>query len=82
MSFDDYIFVTPSFFRGAARVADLAGVLGGESFLVSQTPAEADARALASDWRVMGRDLHLALSTLPFVGNASEPPTVDVAKAK
>jgi hypothetical protein len=64
MSFDDYIFATPGFLRGAARVLDFGGNLGKDSFLVSESPAEADRRAIASDWRVTGRDLNQALEAV------------------
>lgn len=64
MSFDDYIFVRPSFLRGAARAIDIAGVLAKDSVIISATPAEADARAIASDWRVVGRDLNESLSVV------------------
>lgn len=63
MSFDDYIFVTPGFMRGAARVLDAGGVLSKGDFLFSDSPAEADERALRSDWRVVNRDLNRALES-------------------
>jgi hypothetical protein len=62
--FDDYIFVTPSFMRGAARTLDLGATLRQDSYLLSGTPEEADARALASDWRAVERDLEAAQNTI------------------
>jgi hypothetical protein len=64
MSFDDYIFTRPSFLGGVARAIDISGELGREAVKLSRTPAEADMRALASDFRVTNRDLHKALETL------------------
>lgn len=64
MSFDDYIFVTPGFLRGAARALDVGGALGRNSFLLSDSTAEADERALRSDWRVVNRDLNQALAAV------------------
>lgn len=67
--FDEYIFITPSFLRGAGHALDLSGCLWRESYMWSSTSEEADRRALASDWRVVGRDLNRAMaevaSTIP-----------------
>ena len=60
--FDDYIFLTPSFLRGAGHALDISGALSKLAFVRHPTSEEADRRALASDWRVVGRDLHQALS--------------------
>jgi hypothetical protein len=64
MSFDDYFFTRPSFVGGVARVIDLGGVLGREAVLSSRTPQEADERALASDFRVVGKDLEAAMNVV------------------
>lgn len=64
MSFDDYIFVTPGFLRGAARALDIGGILGQDAFVLSRSGSEADQRAIASDFRVMARDLNGALETV------------------
>ncbi len=61
--FDDYIFVRPGFLKGAARAADISGVLGRQAFVLSPTPADADARALESDFRVVNRDINAAVSS-------------------
>ena len=55
--FDDYFFVAPSALSGAARVLDLGGVTDSGSYVISDTPDEADARALASDWALVGADM-------------------------
>ena len=62
--FDDYNFVIPSFLRGVGQVLDLGGSLGGQSFQRQLTSEEADREALASDWRVVGRDLSEALASV------------------
>ena len=64
MSFDDYIFLKPSFVGGMARVLDVSGAFGRAAFQIVKTPSEADARALASDFRATGRDLYQALDAL------------------
>jgi hypothetical protein len=50
----------PGFLRGAARVLDMGAALQKGSYLLSLTPAEADARAVASDWATVDRDLAVA----------------------
>jgi hypothetical protein len=55
----DALFATPSFASGAARVLDLGGTF--DEYNSSATAAEADARALWSDWAVVGEDLRLAM---------------------
>lgn len=59
--FRDYLFTQPSFLTGAARVFDLGGTYDRSSYLLGASPAEADVRALASDFRVTWRDLQRAV---------------------
>ena len=63
MSFDDYIFVKPTFLRGLARAVDIGGALTKEAFVMSESPAEADERAVQSDWRAVNRDLNRAMAS-------------------
>lgn len=63
--YDDYIFTKPSFLRGVARVVDLGGTLARESVIISSSTWEADQRALASDLRVVARDMNEALESVP-----------------
>ena len=63
MSFDDYIFVKPTFLRGVARAVDIGGYLSTDAFVMSDTPAEADRRALQSDWRLVNRELNKAMAS-------------------
>lgn len=52
----------PSWLSGAARTLDLFGVF--DSYTVSSTPEEADARALWGDWRTVGDDIVAASETV------------------
>lgn len=58
----DFLFGRPSFLSGAARVLDLFGVF--DSYDQSNTPDEADFRAMYSDWRIVGQDIMHAAETL------------------
>ena len=51
----DFLFAQPSFASGAARVFDLFGQF--DEYNRSETPEEADAKAIASDWIVVGQDM-------------------------
>ena len=51
----DFLFVRPSFLAGMARVLDLYGQY--DIYNVSPTTSEADAKAIASDWIVVGQDI-------------------------
>ena len=64
MSFDEYIFVTPSFLRGAASSIDIGASLGQEAFVLFSSATEADRQALQSDWRSVGRELNAAFHAL------------------
>jgi len=55
----DFLFAQPSFASGAARVFDLWGKF--DEYNQSQTVDEADAKAIASDWLVIGQDLSDAI---------------------
>lgn len=51
----DFLFAQPSFASGAARVFDLFGQF--DDYNRSETTEEADAKAIASDWIVIGQDI-------------------------
>jgi hypothetical protein len=51
----DFLFAQPSFASGVARVFDLFGQF--DEYNRSETPEDADARAIASDWIVVGQDI-------------------------
>lgn len=59
-----FLFPSPRILYGIARVLDLGAQL--DSYNVSPTPAGADALALFSDWRMVGRDLEHALEQSPL----------------
>ena len=56
------IYAKPSFLEGVARLFDFGGTLN-TYYLVSsdEDPREADARAIASDWEAVGRDMSSAI---------------------
>jgi len=51
----DFLFAQPSLASGIARTLDLWGQF--DEYNRSETPDEADAKAIASDWIVTGQDL-------------------------
>ena len=51
----DFLFAHPSFASGAARVFDMFGQF--DEYNISETTEEADAKAIASDWIVIGQDM-------------------------
>jgi len=51
----DFLFAQPSFASGAARVLDLWGTF--DDYNISATPTEADEKAIAADWLVVGQDI-------------------------
>ncbi len=59
MSGANSLFAQPSFLSGAARVLDLGGTF--DEYNSSDTPEEADARALWGDWKVVGENLGIAI---------------------
>lgn len=57
-----FLFASPSFLAGWAAVLDVAGTLN--VYNESKSGQEADARALASDWAVIGKDILKAAEQL------------------
>ena len=57
----DFLFAQPSFGSGVARVLDLWGRF--DVYNTSDSAEEADARAIASDWLVVGQDIYDALDS-------------------
>ncbi len=55
----DLIFARPSFGSGAARVFDLFGQF--DEYNISATTLEADEKAIAADWLIVGQDLSDAI---------------------
>ncbi|MGH9498951.1 MAG: hypothetical protein ACRD3L_07385 [Terriglobales bacterium] len=54
-----FLYSDPSFLSGLARTLDVYGLYDAHN--ASSTPLEADTRALASDWIVVGQDLQDAI---------------------
>jgi len=54
-----FLYSDPSFLSGLARTLDLHGLF--DVYNSSNTPREADARALAADWIVVGQGLQNAI---------------------
>ena len=55
----DFLFAQPSFVSGAGRILDLWGQF--DDYNRSDTPAEADEKAIAADWLVVGQDILAAI---------------------
>jgi hypothetical protein len=51
----DFLFAQPSLMAGASRILDFWGVF--DDYNRSDTPMEADAKAIAADWLVVGQDV-------------------------
>lgn len=61
-----FLFAVPSASEGFARLFDFANAL--TEYNTSRSEAEADARAIAMDWRVTGDDLREAMSEFDRTG--------------
>ena len=57
MSKSKFVYARPSFIRGVARLFDFGGTLNTYHYLQDENPVKADARAIASDWQAVGRDM-------------------------
>ncbi|MGA2920080.1 MAG: hypothetical protein ABSE28_03180 [Candidatus Sulfotelmatobacter sp.] len=55
----DFLVASPSFASGAGRLLDWYGLY--DSYNVSRSGQEADAKAMFADWRMVGEDLNNAL---------------------
>ena len=55
----DFLFAQPSLASGIARNLDLWGDF--DDYNRSDTPSEADAKAIAADWLVVGQDMYDAI---------------------
>jgi hypothetical protein len=58
----DFLFVTPSFLVGAGSVLNIAG--NYFKFNYSSTDEQADAKAIESDWGVIGIDIETATNEI------------------
>jgi len=57
-----FLFAHPGFLQGFATAFDLGGTL--IEYNISRTPQEADARAIASDWAITGKDIVAAFKNI------------------
>ena len=64
----DYLFAAPSFLSGVARLLDLSGRF--DVYNDSDDEALADARAIYSDWRMVGQDLAGAMTVWSVSGRS------------
>lgn len=55
----DFLFARPSFLEGVARAIDLGSTL--QVYNTSDTPEQADRRALTEDFVVVGEDMREAI---------------------
>jgi hypothetical protein len=59
---DDFLFAAPSFIRDMGRAIDLGDTM--TCYNKSESPAEADMRALSNDWSVVGAGIRQAADSL------------------
>ncbi len=71
-----FLFASPSFLSGIARILDLGSQFDG--YNDSETDETADATALYSDFRMIGQDLQHAMESL----SAETDPPVDANRFK
>lgn len=57
-----YLYATPSFLEGVARLFDFTGSLN--VYQCSDSPEQADFKAISSDWIVVGDDFRKAIKDL------------------
>lgn len=57
-----FLYADPSFFSGVAAMLDLAS--GLIVYNTSRSGREADERAIASDWAVIGKDIETAIEAI------------------
>jgi hypothetical protein len=56
-----FLFAQPSYLSGAARTIDLWGNF--DDYNRSDSPREADAKAIAADWLMVGQDIQDAIDS-------------------
>ena len=70
----NFVYVRPSFVMGIARLFDFGGTLNTYYQLTDEDPNEADARAIASDWEAVGKDIADAMDWhVQFVQESDSP---------
>jgi hypothetical protein len=56
----DFLVASPSLISGAGRLFDWYGQF--DEYNISRTPTEADAKAMASNWSIVGEDIRNAMA--------------------
>lgn len=67
----DFLYASPSFASGVARLVDLFGTF--DEYNRSLTTQLADARAVYADWGMVGRDLTNAMTQYQTDSGAASP---------
>ncbi|MCY4599081.1 MAG: hypothetical protein OXF27_04090 [Acidobacteria bacterium] len=71
----DYLYSTPSAWSGVARLLDLFGRF--DAYNDSPTDDLADARALYSDWHIVGQELASAMTKVERESRIAQPPDTE-----
>ena len=71
----DYLFAMPSAWSGAARLFDLFGVF--DTYNDSASDDLADARAIYSDWHIVGQELADAMMRVELEPTKAQPPNAE-----
>jgi hypothetical protein len=66
----DFLFATPSFLSGIARLFDFAGQF--DEYNDSPNGEVADWIALLADWRIVGHDLAVSMDNMDALGQDGE----------
>jgi hypothetical protein len=69
MGRSDFLFAQPSASAGVARALDFWATLADYSYNYTETPQEADRRAIASDWKAVGDELRRAIKEVGSEGH-------------
>ena len=73
----DHLFAMPSVWSGAARLLDLFCVF--DAYNESSSDLLADARAVHSDWHIVGQELADAMTRVEREPTTAEPPAPGAA---
>lgn len=60
MDKSDFLFARPSFLKGVGSVLNIGAT--GNVYNSARSVAEADSKAIASDWKIIGNDMREALN--------------------
>ena len=74
-----FLFSKPSFFEGLARTLDIGNTLN--EYNESVTAEQADAIAIYNDWRVVGKDIIIAIEQIELDFLNEREPEFDFEEA-